>query len=134
MGLVLLTALLVGMLGGGAIAEEADSEPITVLGLVDARQLRQIGDYIEVDIRNWDYLPGDLEVKPGTVVVWLQSDPEPHNVHFFTGDDNPLESGVQGPLLRRGQRWAVVMNEPGFYEYMCDPHPFMYGFVHVKDD
>jgi len=102
-----------------------------VLGLVDARQLRQFSNYVEIEIRNWAYNPDQVEVKPGTVVVWLQSDTEPHNVRLYPSENNPLENSVAGPLLRRGQRWAVVFNEPGVYEYLCDPHDFMYGVVRV---
>lgn len=120
---ILLTALPV-------LAEGAD-EPITVLGLVNARDLRQYPNYVEIDIRNWAYNPDVVEVKPGTVVVWLQSDTELHNVRFYPTENNPLETSVAGPLLRRGQRWAVIMNEPGIYEYLCDPHDFMYGVVRV---
>lgn len=130
---IVLTMLLVVTAALSALAIAADEEkgPVTVLGLVDARQLRQFSNYVEIEIRNWAYNPDQVEVKPGTVVVWLQSDTEPHNVRLYPSENNPLENSVSGPLLRRGQRWAVVFNEPGVYEYLCDPHDFMYGVVRV---
>lgn len=133
--LIVLPVLVLGIaiLSALAVASEEATEPITVVGIVDARQLRQFSKYVEIDIRNWTYNPDQVEVKPGTVVVWLQSDTEPHNVRFYPSENNPLETSVAGPLLRRGQRWAVIFNQPGVYEYLCDPHDFMYGVVRVVE-
>lgn len=130
--LLVLTALLIAAVAVPVLAQESEEEgPITVLGVVSARDLRQYSDYVEIDIRNWAYNPDIVEVKPGTVLVWVQQDSEPHNVRFYPSENNPLETSVRGPLLRRGERWAVIINEPGVYEYLCDPHDFMYGVVRV---
>lgn len=79
----------------------------------------------KVDIAKMKYVPGAIEIEPGTVVIWTNHDAVPHNVYI--GDPE-----VVGDMLRAGQSMAIKFNAPGDYSYICTPHPYMKGKVTVK--
>lgn len=79
----------------------------------------------KVDIAKMKYVPGAIEIEPGTVVIWTNHDAVPHNVYI--GDPE-----VVGDMLRAGQSLAIKFNAPGDYSYICTPHPYMKGKVTVK--
>jgi len=87
---------------------------------------------VHVTIRDSMYNPEVVTVKPGTTVVWTNRDGEPHNVYVFAAKSNGLEQDIIGPLLRRGQTFAITFHQEGQYEYTCDPHPWMAGTVIVQ--
>lgn len=80
---------------------------------------------VQIDIVNSQYGDPEITVPAGTVVTWTNSDPVPHNVEF-------KEHGIQGPMLRASQTYSIRFNEPGTYDYVCTPHPFMTGKVIVE--
>src|SRR5690606_3903090 len=110
----------------------ADGDAVEV---VEGRSLKEYdGRALEITIDQFQFMPREIEIPTGTTVVWVQRESIEHNVHMLTeGDDTPLEDDVVGPLLRRGQRFAITFYTPGIYSYMCDPHPFMTGVVKVVE-
>lgn len=103
----------------GATATDAtagDSPPQTATGR------------FEIEIVDFQFTPQDAVVKPGTEVVWTNSDPE-HSV-VSTGDpafdDSPS-------TLSRGDSYSFVFTEPGTYTYICGVHPAtMAGTITVE--
>ncbi len=83
-------------------------------------------DSAVVEIQNLDYSTKELEVDPGTVVVWVNQDPVQHSI---TADDGSFDSGLFDP----DQSFAMTFDEPGTYTYHCTPHPFMRGRVVVRE-
>jgi plastocyanin len=81
-------------------------------------------DSVFVDIVNFSYAPQNLEVTPGTTVVWINRDAL---VHTVTADNGAFDSGNMG----EGARFAMTFTATGTYAYFCRPHPFMRATVMV---
>lgn len=101
------------------VARAADAFEVIAADAVPA-------DAVKIDIKKMKYEPAAVEIEAGSVVIWTNGDPVPHNVHF----KNPVE--YKGDMLRAGQSVAIKFNSDGEYNYTCTPHPYMKGKVTVK--
>lgn len=87
-----------------------------------------------VTVANNTFAPQTLEINVGDTVVWtnIQGD---HNVNGTQGTypDNPVSFGND---VGSGWTYNFVFNEPGTYDYQCDPHVSMgmTGKVIVKEE
>jgi amicyanin len=78
-----------------------------------------------VRIANLAFGNGEVRVKAGTRVEWVNGDQVQHSV---SADDGGFDSGLIDP----GHTYARVFEKPGTYTYHCTPHPFMNGRVVVE--
>lgn len=78
-----------------------------------------------IEIREMAFGRGTIEVTVGTTVEWVNRD---FLAHTVTGADRSFDSG----LIEPGSRWRRTFTEPGTYQYVCTPHPFMRGVVKVS--
>jgi plastocyanin len=86
-----------------------------------------------VNIYEFLFVPGAVEVTPGTTITWINHDIAPHTVTSgITGDDNVGET-FDSPELQPGQDFNYTFNEPGIYPYFCRFHPNMTGRVIVSE-
>ncbi|HEX7051172.1 MAG TPA: cupredoxin family copper-binding protein [Longimicrobiales bacterium] len=83
-------------------------------------------DTTTATIKNLAFAPAEIQVAPGTTVVWTNNDPLAHTV---TADDGTFDSGNIEP----GASWSHTFTEPGRYAYHCTPHPFMTAVVVVRE-
>jgi len=81
----------------------------------------------KISINNFSFIPADITVAPGEVVVWNNDDGAPHGLEFQDG-----ASGTN--LLLPGQTFSRRFDRPGTYEYQCSVHPYMTGRVIVRSD
>ena len=72
-----------------------------------------------------DYSVNVLEVEVGTTVTWTNQDSG--IMHSVTAADGTFDSG----LLAEGEDFSYTFTEPGEYEYLCTPHPWMRAKVIV---
>ncbi len=72
-----------------------------------------------------DYSENVLEVNVGTTVTWTNEDTV---IHTVTAEDGSFDSG----FLREGDTWSYTFQEPGEFEYLCTPHPWMRAKVIVQ--
>jgi plastocyanin len=72
----------------------------------------------DIEIRNFRYSPGNLQVPVGATVTWTNFDGE-----FHDAVARDRSWGTQ--LLPRNQSESVTFSEPGEYEYFCTLHPRM---------
>lgn len=79
-----------------------------------------------VEISHFTFGPGTLTVSPGTRVVWINRDDEPHIV---VSAGNQFASSK---ALDTGDSYATVFDKPGTYAYFCSIHPHMIGTVIVR--
>lgn len=79
-----------------------------------------------VNISNFSFQPAVLVVKAGTKVTWTNHDSTPHTV---TSSDQHFSSSGG---LDTNDRYSVVFDKPGTYEYFCSLHPMMVGKVIVQ--
>lgn len=73
-----------------------------------------------------DYSVNVLQVKVGDTVRWTNDDTMAHTV---TSTDEEFDSGFLIP----GQTFTYTFNEPGEFEYLCTPHPWMRARVVVTE-
>jgi plastocyanin len=68
---------------------------------------------------------GDLTVKPGDTVVWVNKDPFPHTVTSKAG-------GFDSQTIAAGKSWKYRAAKKGEFAYVCSFHPMMTGILRVK--
>lgn len=68
--------------------------------------------------------PGEIRVRAGSRVRWVNGDQLQHSV---TAADGSFNSGLLDP----GAVFERIFDKPGSYVYRCMPHPFMGGRVIV---
>jgi plastocyanin len=79
-----------------------------------------------VVIQNFRFKPGQITIKGGTRVRWINRDSAPHTV--TANKAGSFNSGH----LRSGQRYSHTFKTVGKKAYHCEIHPFMRGSVVVK--
>lgn len=82
----------------------------------------------EIDMLDKIYAPGQLVVRKGDTVNFINSDQIKHNV-FSSSGENAFDLGTFGAGLQRG----VKLNEEGIVKVYCNIHPKMAAFVAVDD-
>jgi len=76
-----------------------------------------------VDIKSFKYAPATVTVKARSQVTWVNRDTAGHTATFKTGLDTDR--------LEKGDRKALIFEQPGRYRYVCAFHAFMSGEVVV---
>jgi plastocyanin len=79
----------------------------------------------EVNVQFSAYGPSQLDVLPGTSVLWSNVSPRTHTV---TAYDGTFDSGHIAP----GARFSVTFTRPGAYQYHCSIHPSIQGEIDVR--
>jgi len=79
----------------------------------------------EVAVQFSAYGPSQLDVLPGTNVVWSNVSQRTHTV---TADDETFDSGHLDP----GARFRVTFARPGTYTYHCTIHSSIRGEIDVR--
>ena len=76
-------------------------------------------------IRGFTFGPGEVRVRPGDRVTWLNCDEDQHT---STADGGQWASGLLSP----GDAFTQDFPAAGEFTYHCEPHPFMTGRVIVE--
>jgi plastocyanin len=79
----------------------------------------------EVSVQFSAYGPSQLDVLPGTSVVWSNVSSRTHTV---TAYDGTFDSGHLDP----GRQFAVTFARPGSFQYHCTIHPSIAGEIDVR--
>jgi plastocyanin len=77
----------------------------------------------EVSMRNLQFHPVAVKLRPGDVVEWRNDDLVPH-----TASSASFSSGT----IVAGQSWRHTFTNAGKFPYVCSFHPQMKGVVIVK--
>lgn len=78
----------------------------------------------EVEMRMFDFRPGEVEVAAGETVEFVNTD---ETLHTVTSEDELFDEELDGA----GEGVQVTFDEPGTYAFFCRPHNFMTGTVTV---
>jgi plastocyanin len=80
--------------------------------------------------RDFAFHPQELRVPRGATVTWVNCEraAAAHELHTTTSDDDLWDSGP----LQVGQLFSFRFDDPGDFDYVCLPHPFMRGTVQVE--
>ncbi|HII00305.1 TPA: cupredoxin family copper-binding protein [Methanosarcinaceae archaeon] len=80
-------------------------------------------EIIDVEIRDFTYIPDTLTVEAGQTIRWTNYDTAIHNV---------VGSGLESDTLQEGDTFTFTFEEEGTYDYICTFHPWMEGTVIVE--
>ena len=97
-------------------ARESASEP--------ARE--SAGAKPEVQIKDFKFVPPDIEVNAGTTIRWTNEDDASHTAS--ADERGSFDTGT----IKTGQTKSATLREPGTFAYICDFHPFMKGQITVR--
>lgn len=84
---------------------------------------------------NIPYLPQEINVKQGVVLVWINNDTIAHTVTSGSGfDDSDFGKLFDSSLINQGEEYALDTSklELGTYQYFCTLHPFMIGSFTIE--
>ncbi len=87
-----------------------------------------VGGSTLIAIRNFSFQAGDVRVKAGTSVTWVNCEPPGTPSHTTHSSQDVWQS----PLLAPGDTFTRTFDTPGVFPYHCDPHPFMTASVTVE--
>ncbi len=79
-----------------------------------------------VEIADFAFSPGEIEVGIGSEVTWRNVDPTAHTV---TARDGSFDSGTVDP----GSAFSTAFELSGTFRYFCQIHPTMQGTVRVVE-
>lgn len=84
----------------------------------EALRVDRLEGHVVVEMVGLRFVPYEIEITPGTQVVFVNMDRQVHNVVTGSLDDQqaPRE---QSPLMASADEWSFVFNEVGTYEMMC---------------
>ena len=83
-----------------------------------------------VTIQLFQFQPGQLEIKTGTTVTWVNQDDILHTV--TSGAPDSRDGKVNFQLAGKGETFSFAFDKPGDYEYFCDRQQSMRGRILVK--
>jgi plastocyanin len=90
------------------------------------------GGGAQVSMKNIQFDPKDLTVKPGETITFTNDESIPHDVHKTSGPGGDFSSGDDGGM-QQGDTFELKLAKPGKYEYVCHVHaPGMAGTITVK--
>ncbi|WP_219641594.1 cupredoxin family copper-binding protein [Cohnella sp. CFH 77786] len=80
---------------------------------------------VTVEIKDFAFAPGDIEISPGDKVTFVNRDQVKHSA---VADDGSFDTG----LLGQDESKTVTFEKEGTFSYSCGPHPAMIGKIIVK--
>jgi plastocyanin len=80
---------------------------------------------VAVDIKDFMFMPAELDIAVGTTVTWTNSDSAPHTATQDGG-------GFQSNRLDQSASYSFTFDTAGTFEYHCEYHPNMHGTIVVK--
>ncbi|MCR2804934.1 plastocyanin/azurin family copper-binding protein [Paenibacillus soyae] len=79
-----------------------------------------------IDIKQFSFGTEPLTVEAGSQIIFTNFDDMKHNAVALGG-------AFETPLLAKGESYTITLDEPGTYNYFCEPHKqFMTGQIIVK--
>jgi plastocyanin len=86
----------------------------------------------QVSLKNIQFDPKDISVKPGETITFTNDESIPHDVHKQSGPGGDFSSGADGGM-QQGDTFKLKLDRPGKYDYVCHVHaPGMAGTITVK--
>jgi plastocyanin len=90
------------------------------------------GGGVKVSLKNIQFNPKDVTVKPGEPITFTNDESIPHDVHKQSGPGGDFASGPDGGM-QEGDTFELKLDKPGKYDYVCHVHaPGMAGTITVK--
>jgi plastocyanin len=84
---------------------------------------------IEASMENFAFVPAEIKIKAGTIVIWTNNDNSPHTVSSDSGGKAELNSIT----LSQGNKYNHTFARVGTFNYHCNYHNTMKGKVVVEE-
>jgi len=124
-GVLALIAMVSMIMLGGTLASSA-SGPVGSSAMAKiATAGASSSSSAEVKIDNFAFTPGEVTVKAGTQVSWINHDDIPHTVDSTQGK-------FKSAGLDTDDKFQFRFTEPGEYPFYCRMHPKMTGKIIVQ--
>ena len=147
-GIGVITAIIIGVIGVYSQNPDPEFEPEPKTDLESNTQSKmvtriEISDNVDADIimptkvsrpgceiTDSCYVPSEITIDQGGEVTWSNDDSAFHSVTSGSyGDPTGLfDSGYMDP----GQKFTVLFDEKGNFDFYCTLHPWMKGRVIVQ--
>ena len=88
-------------------------------------------DEQKADIKLFQYMPGEITVKVGTTITWLNSDDIEHSVSSGT-PEKPTKDFDSGYFVK-DEKYSQTFSKAGTFEYFCKRHNSMKAKVVVTE-
>lgn len=85
----------------------------------------------KAEIKLFQFMPGEITVKVGTTITWLNSDDIEHSVSSGT-PEKPSKDFESGYFVKDG-KYSQTFSKAGVYEYYCKRHNSMKAKVVVTE-
>ena len=112
----------IALVAAVAVAAAAAFQPATRASAEDDRPTIH-----HVEIRDLQFTPAELTVRPGDTIIWTNHDIVPHTA---TAGDDSWDSGE----LALGASYTHVVQEGAEGDYYCRYHPAMTGTFETGDE
>lgn len=86
------------------------------------------GETVTVTVKDMEFDPASVTIKPGDTVKWVWDASLPHDV--VSDDGAPV--AYNSELMTEGE-YTFTYDDAGTYGYHCTPHPTMTGEVIVEE-
>ncbi len=77
----------------------------------------------QVSIKNFAFVPSDMKVKKGDIVIWTNEDSAPHQI---------VGADFKSDIIKEGFTFSSTFNKVGKFDYSCFIHPSMKGTITVE--
>ena len=121
----LLAGAVAATVAGACFSERSATGPVA--GTCRLGVGEGVAGSVVVPIADFAFLPAELHVHAGQTVTWVNCEESPTS-HTSHADGEEWSS----PLLGPGASFSHRFDQPGTFDYHCDPHPFMTGRVVVE--
>jgi len=88
-----------------------------------------VQEQVNIDIKLFQYKPGDLEVQVGSTVTWTNNDAIEHSVTHGTPEE--IGNEFDSDFFTKEQSYSKKFDKEGEYPYYCKRHPSMKGKIKV---
>ncbi|HLC62853.1 MAG TPA: cupredoxin family copper-binding protein [Candidatus Nanoarchaeia archaeon] len=116
--IILIFVILAGLFVAGCSQDKNLGETQNTIAIA-------VNDGNTAVISGFAFNPGEITIKAGDKITWINNDDVKHTVTSDSGVE--LKSGLFG----NGEKYEHVFNAVGEYSYYCEPHPNMKGKVIV---
>jgi plastocyanin len=128
---LILACLALGLVAAGCGGDD-DDDGGGGGGASTSEQPADGGGGTQVSMKNIQFSPKGVTVKPGETITFTNDEPVAHDVHKTAGPGKDFASGPTGGM-QEGDTFELTLDKPGKYEYVCDVHaPGMAGSITVK--
>ncbi|MEO8193984.1 MAG: plastocyanin/azurin family copper-binding protein [Gemmatimonadales bacterium] len=125
---MLMMSLSSGVMAAAACISERAAGPDAGLQACAAELPSEAFGSTIVIIRDFQFIPAQVRVRPGTKVTWVNCGTPGSDSHTSTANAGQWSS----PLLPPGATYTREFATAGAFAYHCQPHPGMTGTVTVE--